>query len=67
MGDASAAPAWAGVTVSFDWTGQQSLVAPDLDRFEIHLVQHTVDRSIEGKPATWGRFEHAWPAPRHPP
>ena len=45
-------------TVAFDWTGQQSLVAPDLDRFEIHLVQHTVDRSIEGNPATWGRFEH---------
>ncbi len=54
------------VTVAFDWTGQQELIAPDLERFEIHLVQHTVDRSAEASPATWGRFEQL-PGSASPP
>ena len=54
------------VTVAFDWTGQQELLAPDLERFEIHLVQHTVDRAVEASPATWGRFEHV-PGATSPP
>jgi hypothetical protein len=57
-GPATAAPAWTAVTLSFDWTSQLELIAPDLDRFEVHLVQGTVDRADEANPATWGRFEH---------
>jgi hypothetical protein len=57
-GPATAAPAWTGVTLSFDWTAQLELIAADLDRFEIHLVQRTIDRADESNPATWGRFEH---------
>jgi hypothetical protein len=56
-GDASDAPVWPTATISFDWTHQQTLITPDLDHFEMHLVQHTVDRSAEGSPSTWGRFE----------
>lgn len=57
-GPATAAPAWTGMTLSFDWTAQLELITPDLDRFEVHLVQRSVDRADEANPATWGRFEH---------
>lgn len=56
-GAASDAPVWLTATISFDWTHQQTVIAPDLEHFEVHLVQHTVDRSVEGNPSTWGRFE----------
>jgi hypothetical protein len=65
-GNAAAAPTWADVTISFDWSDQQSLIAPDLARFELHLVQREVDRSEAGNPATWGRFEHTPGATRPP-
>jgi hypothetical protein len=58
-GAASDAPDWPTATISFDWTHQQTVIAPDLDHFEVHLVQHTVDRSVESSPSTWGRFERA--------
>jgi len=56
-GDA-AALAWTDLSIAFDWGDGLAAVAPDLDRFEVHVRQGSVDRAVAGNPATWGHFEH---------
>jgi hypothetical protein len=58
VGDSSGAPTWTSLFTAFDWSAGQALLAPDLDRFEIHLRQGEVDRAIANTPSTWGHFEH---------
>jgi hypothetical protein len=59
IGDSSGAPAWTSLFTAFDWSAGQALLAPDLDRFEIHLRQGEVDRAVANNPSTWGHFEHS--------
>ncbi|HEX6095356.1 MAG TPA: hypothetical protein VF432_03445 [Thermoanaerobaculia bacterium] len=54
----TAPPVWTDVTIAFDWTASNAELAPDLDRFEIHLRQGEVALADAELPATWGRFEH---------
>jgi hypothetical protein len=54
----TAPPVWTEVAIAFDWTAANELLAPDLDRFEIHLRQGEVPMAGAELPATWGRFEH---------
>lgn len=54
----SAPPVWTDVTFAFDWTAANLELAPDLDRFEIHLRQGDVQPAETELTAAWGVFEH---------
>lgn len=54
----TAAPVWSEVEIAFDWTDANAALAPDLDRFEIHLRQGEIAIADGELPGTWGRFEH---------
>ncbi|HYI12140.1 MAG TPA: hypothetical protein VEK57_24010 [Thermoanaerobaculia bacterium] len=57
-GTTAEAPVWSALTFAFDWTDAQELLAPDLDRFEVHLRQGKVATADAELESTWGRFEH---------
>jgi hypothetical protein len=57
-GTTAAAPVWTDLTIAFDWTNANEALAPDLDRFEIHLRQGEVLTADADLPSSWGRFEH---------
>ena len=66
LGAAAGAPTWTSLRVSFVWSAAQAAVAPDLERFELHVRQGEVERADAGDQSTWGRLEHS-PALAGPP
>ncbi|HYC91750.1 MAG TPA: hypothetical protein VEO54_21200 [Thermoanaerobaculia bacterium] len=64
-GPDSGAPSWT-LRMKFDWGTGSAIAAPDVERFEVHVRQGTVDPSDGENPALWGRTEHV-PGATAPP